>query len=84
MNNHREVLPEELDSLGVAATNQELVLVPVVFDGEERYALAAKAKSGDSDILHLLGLCFNMGDEGRVLDPYDGKPAGAPMRVLSN
>ena len=72
---HRKVLPEEQQTLDMVGAGRNLVLVPVRFDGEERYALAARRKKDGRELLHVLALCLNLEDKGRVISAVTGEEA---------
>lgn len=77
----RDAYAEELLTLGIVQRNQgEFILVPVRYNGQERYALAAKRDVSGEEKVQVLALCFNLEQDGDVVASLDGTIA-QPLRL---
>ncbi len=81
---HREALPEELLVLGIVQRAQgPFVLVPVQYDGQERYVLAAVRYIKGMKQLQVLALCLNLEQDKGCVTSLDGTIAN-PLREVPN
>lgn len=79
---HREARPEELLTLGVVQRGQgPFVLVPVQYNGQERYALAAVRYIKGMKHLQVLALCLNLEQDRDCITSLDGTIAN-PLRAV--
>jgi hypothetical protein len=78
----RPAYPEELATLGIVQRGQgEFILVPVKYNGQERYALAAKRNISGEDKVQVLALCLNLEQDSDVVASLDGTIA-SPLRLV--
>lgn len=82
MERPREALPEELLTLGIVQRGQgPFVLVPIQYNGVERYALASVRVVNEVEQVQVLALCFNLEQDKGCIASRDGTIAN-PLRSV--